>query len=102
MPFEQEEEECSILDNRSAEAGAELIAVIVILRNSVEVVEPATGIQRGIVVCPEHASSNLIRSGSRDHADLCRTSGCLRIDGRNDDFHAHRSSLGNRAGRSNK
>src|SRR5207302_2747168 len=87
LPFEQQEEECFILDNWSADTGAKLVAVIVVLRNTVEVVEPVTGIQCRIMVRPEHASTNLIRSGTRDHADLCRTPRCLRIDRRDDDFY---------------
>src|SRR5439155_3345329 len=46
--------------------------IFIIFFDGVEIVEPATGVERGITVVPEEAAAELICSGSCHHLDLSR------------------------------
>ena len=79
LAFKQEHEKRFLLHDGSADTTAKLVAVVVVLRDAVEIVEPATGIKRRVVVCPEYGSMEIIGSRTGHHADLPDTARCLCI-----------------------
>src|SRR5262245_50267732 len=82
LAFKQEEEECLVLDDGSADTSAVLVAVIVIFPNPIEVVEPRVGIKRRIAIRPKDAGLELVGSRSRHHLNLARASRRFCIGGR--------------------
>ena len=85
--FEQEEEECLVLDDRTTETSSVLITVPVIHRPAVQVIAPGVGIQCGIVVRPEQRSSDLVGSRPRDQLHLPGAAAHFGICRRDDDAH---------------
>ena len=85
LAFKQEEEECLVLDDGSADTSAVLIPIVVILPNPIEVVEPRVGVERRISICPKNAAAELVGSRSCHHLNLARTSRSLCVRGRDDD-----------------
>ena len=79
LPLKQDHKKSFLLDNRTAQPRAVLIAIVVILFNPTKVVEPATGIKRGIVVRPKCGSVKFVCSRTRHHADLSDTARGLGI-----------------------
>ena len=70
MALKQDHEKRLIPDDWPAEAPSILIPVVVVLGDAVEVIEPAAGIERGVMVRPEYAATKLVGSRASDHADL--------------------------------
>src|SRR5205823_9404402 len=64
--IDKDEEKSLVLDDRPAETPAKLSPVFIILFDRIEIVEPVTGVERGITVVPEEAAAELICSGSFD------------------------------------
>src|SRR5262249_40655395 len=77
--IDEDEEECFVLDNRTAKTCAKLIAVFLVFLNTTEVVEPVAGIERGVPSVPEDAAPVLVRSRARGHLDLSVTASHFRI-----------------------
>ena len=81
----QDEEERLVFDNRPAETRAKLVAVLVVLRNAVKVVEPLAGVERGVAIRPECTASERVRSGACHHLHLPGSAPDLGVDRRGDD-----------------
>ena len=83
----QDKEERLVLDDRSTETRAKLITVLVILRDAVKVVEPLTGVERGVAVRPKRAAPELVRPRACHHLHLPGTASDLGIHRSCDDAH---------------
>src|SRR5205823_5862751 len=68
----KEEEECLVLDNGTAQARSELIAIPIVFSDVIEIISPGVRVQRGVAVCPEKAAAVLIGSRTRRHLNLAR------------------------------
>ena len=57
---DEDEEECLVLDKRSAETHSKLIAVLIILARAGEIVEPRIGVTCRVAVRPKRAAAILV------------------------------------------
>src|SRR5207244_3404505 len=78
----QRKEESLVLNDRTAEAGAVRIAIVVALRCIGSIVEPIVRVERRVVIAVENASAEVVGSGSCDHRYLTGTARCLGVHGR--------------------
>ena len=63
---------------------AELIAVLIIFRNTIKIIEPVAGVERRVSVVPERAASQLIGPRARYHLDLSGAATHLGVHGRSE------------------
>src|SRR5689334_18253933 len=70
LAVKQEKEKCLVLDDGATDAPAELIAVVVILSYSLEIVVPGIGAELRVAIRPEQTSMKLIGAGTRGHLNL--------------------------------
>src|SRR6185369_8339377 len=73
LAIKQEEEKCFVLNDRPADAAAELVSVVVVFADTVEVVDPRVRRKFGIPVDGKDAASELIGSRARCHLNLSGT-----------------------------
>ena len=76
----KEEEERLVPDDRPSQPNPKLVAVFVILLDTVEVVEPVACIERRVAVGPKCATAELIGSRARHHLHLPGAAPGLGID----------------------
>src|SRR5439155_24742866 len=83
--IDKDEEKSLVLDDRPAKTPAKLSPIFIILFDVIEIVEPATGVERGITVVPEEAAAELICSRSCHHLYLSRAAFRFGVDWSSDD-----------------
>src|SRR5690349_7924438 len=76
----EKKEEHFVLDDRTADAAAELIAVGVVLGSALQILEVRLRVQERIVVRIKDGSMNVIRARARSHLDLSCAAAERRID----------------------
>src|SRR5262249_10136217 len=81
----QKEEEGFVLDNRSAEPSAKLIAIRIRRLHTIEVVEPSIRIESRVVVCIKHTSAKLVRAASSRNLNLSTAAAGFCIGRRDED-----------------